>query len=115
MAHYLDAEDDCPSASHSLYLVDEIYLRSAARGAALFSFVLPAPGHFFERLKEIDKFALMERTEDPAFTGANKASAIRDKAVHCINDAFMLVPAGVDAIVFSKTSHVRNAGHGRKA
>jgi hypothetical protein len=27
----------------------------------------------------------------------------------------VFVPAGIDAIVLDKTSHVRNAGHGRRA
>jgi hypothetical protein len=27
----------------------------------------------------------------------------------------MFVPAGIDAIILSKTSHVRNAGHGQGA
>ena len=77
--------------------------------------VLPAPRHFLERLKEIDKFALMERPEDPGITGSNKASAIRNKTLHRIRDALMIVPAGIDAIVSGKASHVRDAGHGRKA
>jgi hypothetical protein len=80
----------------------------------LLGFVLPTPRHFLERLKKIDKFALMERPEDPGVTGSNKASAIRDKAIHCVCDAFMFMPAGINAVIPGKTSHIRNAGHGRK-
>jgi hypothetical protein len=78
-------------------------------------FILPTPRHLLKLLKEIDKFALMKRPEDPGFTGSNEGPAIRDKAIHRVCDALMFVPAGIDAIVLSKTSHVRNAGHGRKA
>lgn len=68
--------------------------------------VLPAPRHFLKRLKEIDKFSLMERPEDPGFTGANEASAIWDKAIHRVCDAFMFMPAGTNSVVPGKTSHV---------
>src|SRR6266853_6052777 len=68
--------------------------------------ILPAPRHFLERLKEIDKFSLIERPEDAGFAGSNKASAIRDEAVHRVCDAFMFVPAGIDAVVPGKASHV---------
>jgi hypothetical protein len=81
----------------------------------LLGFILPTPWHFLERLKEIDKFALLKRPEDSGFTGTNEGPAIRDKAIHSGCDAFMFVPAGIDAIVLSKTSDIRNAGHGRKA
>jgi hypothetical protein len=97
----------------ALFLVEECFSLSAP--GRRYRLVLPAPGHFFERLKEIDKFALMERAEDPAFTSANKASAIRDKAIHRVCDGFMFVPAGINAIVPGKTSHIHNADHGRKA
>ena len=82
--------------------------------AWLLGFILPTPWHFFERFKKIDKFVLMKRPEDPGFAGTNEGPAIRDKAIHRVCDARMFVPAGIDAIIFSKTNHVRNAGHGRK-
>src|SRR5690242_5662896 len=77
--------------------------------------VLPTPRHFLESLKEIDKFALIKRPEDAAFTGTNKASAIRDKALHRVRDGFMFVPAGINAVVPGKTNHIRNTRHGRRA
>src|SRR6476646_4834607 len=77
--------------------------------------VLPTPGHFLKRLKEINKFVLMKRPEDPAITGANKASPIRDKAIHGVCDGFMFVPAGINAVVPGKTNHIRNTCHGRRA
>jgi hypothetical protein len=77
--------------------------------------VLTTPRHVLERLKEIDKLALIERPEYPGFTGPNKTSTIRDKALHRVCDAFMFMPAGMDAIVPGETSHISGAGHGRKA
>jgi hypothetical protein len=38
--------------------------------------------------------------------GANKTSAIRHKAVHCLPDARMKVSAGVNAIILGKTGNV---------
>jgi hypothetical protein len=108
MAHYLDAEDGHASLSHSLSSL-------SALTAGLPGFILPTPWHFLERLKKIDKFALIKRPEDPGFAGTNEGPAIRNKAIHRVCDAFMFVPAGIDAIVLSKTSHVGNAGHGRGA
>src|SRR4249920_4093992 len=70
MTHYLDAEDGQGFASHSLYLVDEGPLHSPRSTARSYlGFILPTPRHFLERLNEIDKFSLMERPEDPGFTG----------------------------------------------
>ena len=88
---------------------------SALTARSYLGFVLPTPRHFLERLNEIDKFPLMERAEDPGFTGTNEGPAIGDKAIHRIYDALMFVPAGIDAIVLSKTSHIRDPGHGQKA
>lgn len=76
--------------------------------------VLPAPWHFLERLKEIDKLSLVKGAEDPGFTGSNKTSAIGDKAIHRVRDACMLMPAGIDPVVPGKTSHVHDASHGRR-
>jgi hypothetical protein len=109
MAHYLDAEDGQASVSHSLSLSSFSALTAGFPG-----FVLPTPWHFLKRLKKIDKFALIKRPEDFGFTGTNEGPAIRDKAIHRVCDAFMFVPAGIDAIILSKTSHVCNAGHGRR-
>ena len=39
---------------------------------------------------------------------ANKAPAIGNKAIHRLSDSGMKVAAGIDAIVFSKTSNVLN-------
>jgi hypothetical protein len=110
MALYLDAEDGQASASHSLSPSSLSALMARFPG-----FILPTPWHFLEGFKKIDKFALIKRPEDSGFTGTNEGPAIRDKAIHRVCDAFMFVPAGIDAIVLSKTSHVGNAGHGRGA
>jgi hypothetical protein len=111
MADYLDAEDDDGSASHSLILWMLCLLSTPGRRDR---FVLPTPRHILERLKEIDKFALMERPEHPGFTGPNKAAAIRDKAVHRVCNAFMVMSAGINAVVPGETSQIPGASHGRK-
>jgi hypothetical protein len=102
-------EDGHASVSHSLSLSS-----FSALTAGLPGLILPTPWHFLKRLKKIDKFALIKRPEDPGLTGTNEGPAIRDKAIHRLCDALMFVPAGIDAIVLSKTSHVRNAGHGQR-
>jgi len=54
----LDAEDGQASTSRSLYFVEEVFLHSFT--ARLLSFILPAPWHFLERLKKIDKFRVLK-------------------------------------------------------
>lgn len=73
--------------------MEEVFLHSPRFTVRPLGFILPTPWHFLERLKKIDKFALMKRPEDPGFTGTNEGPAIRDKAIHCVCDAFMFVPA----------------------
>ena len=109
----MDAEDGQASTSRSLYFVEEVFLHSPR--SRLLSFILPAPWHFLERLKKIDKFGVLKRPENPGLTGTNEGPAVRDKAIHGICDAFMFVPAAIEAIVLNKTSHVPDAGHGRRA
>ena len=69
-------------------------------------FTAVAPGHLLQRLKKVDEFPIGKGTEDPGVIGTNKASAVRDQAVHRLSDGRMMVSAGINAIVFSKTGNV---------
>lgn len=72
------------------------------------SFIAATPGHGLQRLKEVDELSLMKRPIRPGIECPNKAPAIRDNAVHGIADTWMGVPAGINAILLSKTSDVPN-------
>jgi len=70
------------------------------------SFAAVAPGHLLQRLEKVDEFPIRKGPEGSSVIGANKASAIRDQAVHRLSNGRMKVSAGIDAIVFSKTGNV---------
>lgn len=80
--------------------------RSGNVQRVLLSSAAPAPGHLLQRLKKVNKLAVRKRPEDPGVMGTDKTSAIRHKAVHRLADAWMKMPAGINAIIFSKTSNV---------
>ena len=73
---------------------------------ATLSFIAVTPGHRLQRLKEVDEFFLMKRPIAPGVERPNKAPAIRDKAVHGVANTWVGVPAGINAILLSKTSDV---------
>ena len=75
---------------------------------ATLSFIAVTPGHRLQRFKEVDEFSLMKRPIRPGIERPNKAPAIRDKAVHRIADTLVGVPAGINAVLLSKTSDVPN-------
>jgi hypothetical protein len=75
---------------------------------ATLSFIAATPGHGLQRLKEVDELSLMKRPVRPGIEGPNKAPAIRDKAAHGIADTWVGVPAGINAILLSKTGDVPN-------
>jgi hypothetical protein len=70
------------------------------------SLIAPTPGHLWQRFEKIDEFPIRERAEDPGLTSANKTPAIRDKAIHCIADNHVGMPAGINAVVLGPASHV---------
>ena len=70
------------------------------------SFAAVAPWHLLQRFEKVDELPIRKRTADPGVIGANKASAVRDQAVHRLSDGRMMVSAGINAIVFSKTGNV---------
>jgi len=59
-----------------------------------------------QRFEEIDEFPIRKRAEDPSVISANKAPAIRDKAIHRNADTKVGMPARNNAIVLGPTSHV---------
>ena len=65
-----------------------------------------APGHLLQRFEKVDELPIRKGAEDPGVIGTNKASAIRDQAVHRLSNGRMKVSAGINAIVFSKTGNV---------
>ncbi|HKV95323.1 MAG TPA: hypothetical protein VJW20_22450 [Candidatus Angelobacter sp.] len=69
-------------------------------------FVAPTPGHFRQRFKEVNQFPVIERPENPGVMSANKAPAIRNQTVHRFPDTAVPVPAGINAILCGKTSHI---------
>jgi hypothetical protein len=70
------------------------------------SFSAPAPGHLLQRLEKVNELPIRKRTEVPGVIGANKASAIRNQAVHGFSDGRMKVSAGINAVVLGKTGSV---------
>jgi len=80
--------------------------RSGNTQRASLSFAAPAPGHLLQRFQKVDKFLVRQRAKDPGVIGANKASAIRDKAVHRLADSQMEMSAGINAIVRRKAGNV---------
>ncbi len=68
--------------------------------------VAPTPGHLLQRLQEINEFPVRKRAGDPGVISANKAPAIRDKAIHRVADNKVGMPAGINAIVLGPASHV---------
>lgn len=77
---------------------DHAFLRSTA----------PAPGHLLQRFQKVNKFPVRKRTEGSGVMGANKAPAVRDKAVHRLADSRMEMSAGVNSIVRGKAGNVRD-------
>ena len=55
---------------------------------------------------KIDELPVVERAANPAVTGADKAAAVRDQAVHRVADRGMFVPARVKAVVLSKACEI---------
>jgi hypothetical protein len=80
--------------------------RSGNGDTASLSFTAATPGHLLQRFQKVDKLPVRQRPKDPGVMGANKAPAIRDKAVHRLSDTRMKVSAGVNAIVFGKTGGI---------
>ena len=70
------------------------------------SLIAPTPEHLLQRFEKNEEFSIRKRAEDPGVVGANKAPAIREKAIHRIAGNKVGMPAEINAIVLGPTSYV---------